>query len=259
MFTLTKDYSKAYRVSVVNSLKKLFKKLDNDFSPTAIYDNIKRLKLNEERSVKGLRNFFNYLENNNLVEKSLLDEYRSKIQWKQKQTYDVFVPKDEEVKKTLEGLKKNNYLQYICCRFLLETGCRLTEIEHFFKTFEERHITIQNNVVCYPLNFLRHNKQSYFLFFSRELYDLFLEHSQEMIDFITRGSQIYIKRNKLTPLKYFRKYQFTKMIEVGINFEIANFIQGRTSKNVGVNHYLAKKQVALKEYEKLKLFKESIF
>ncbi len=41
------------------------------------------------------------------------------------------------------------------------------------------------------------------------------------------------------------------MVKAGVEFEIANFIQGRTSKNIGFNHYLAKKEIALKEYKKL--------
>ncbi len=41
------------------------------------------------------------------------------------------------------------------------------------------------------------------------------------------------------------------MIYVGIEFEIVNYIQGRISKNVGMNHYLAKKQLAMKQYKKL--------
>lgn len=52
-------------------------------------------------------------------------------------------------------------------------------------------------------------------------------------------------------MKYTRKYSFTKMIQNDVNFEMANFIQGRVSKNLGFNHYLAKKEIAIKEYRKI--------
>ena len=60
----------------------------------------------------------------------------------------------------------------------------------------------------------------------------------------------HIRRYKLTPMKYYRKYNFTLMIDCNIDIEIANYIQGRVSDNIGVNHYLAKKQIAIKEYRK---------
>lgn len=63
----------------------------------------------------------------------------------------------------------------------------------------------------------------------------------------------HIKRNNLLSLKYLRKYNFTLMIEFELNFEIANFIQGRASQNIGFNHYLAKKKLAITEYEKIKI------
>ena len=44
------------------------------------------------------------------------------------------------------------------------------------------------------------------------------------------------------------------MIKYSLEFEIANFIQGRTSKNIGFTHYLHKKEVAIKEYKKIKTF-----
>lgn len=36
-----------------------------------------------------------------------------------------------------------------------------------------------------------------------------------------------------------------------MDFEIANFIQGRSSKNIGFNHYLAKKEIGVKAYTKI--------
>lgn len=53
------------------------------------------------------------------------------------------------------------------------------------------------------------------------------------------------------PLKYIRKYHFTHIISCDVTFEFANFIQGRVSTNIGFNHYLAKKQLAVEEYKKL--------
>ena len=72
-----------------------------------------------------------------------------------------------------------------------------------------------------------------------------------MKNYNPEGLKTHIKRNKLLPLKYLRKYNFTLMIENEVNFEIANFIQGRASQNIGFNHYLAKKNLACREYLKI--------
>ncbi len=66
---------------------------------------------------------------------------------------------------------------------------------------------------------------------------------------------MYIQKNvcrhkEIINLKYLRKYNFNLLVTSGVSIEIANYIQGRASKNVGFNHYLAKKDIAVKEYEK---------
>lgn len=50
-----------------------------------------------------------------------------------------------------------------------------------------------------------------------------------------------MNRKGLLRLNYTRKYSFTRIIQADISFEMANFIQGRFSSNMGFIYYLAKK------------------
>ena len=84
-----------------------------------------------------------------------------------------------------------------------------------------------------------------------ELWNELLEYEQELSSFSMGLIKYNLTKHTQPPPKYLRKYQFTQMIKSGVNFEIANFIQGRASKNIGFNHYLAKKEIALKEYKKI--------
>ena len=58
-----------------------------------------------------------------------------------------------------------------------------------------------------------------------------------------------LKRNKLIPIKYCRKWFFSKCIELGIPESIADFYEGRSSNSIGAKHYLSKQKLADKYYE----------
>ena len=134
---------------------------------------------------------------------------------------------------------------------MLESGLRVSDVIYFLRVFTKEIIEIKENIVICPLYHFRGSKSSFYFFGLRETYELLLQYGEEMKQYNEERLKTHIKRNKLMPLKYFRKYHFTLMVESEVNFEIANFIQGRASQNIGFNHYLAKKNLAYKEYSKI--------
>ena len=190
------------------------------------------------------------------LEKELIDEisvkdYKDKLKYKTNNNCDVYVPSKKNILDTISKIKEIYSLEYIILRVLLETGCRVTELKQFFEYFDETMVNTDEEVIAYPLGYIRGNKQSYFLFMTKETFDLVLQNKDELSKKNMAGVKTFIKRNNLVPMKYFRKFMFTLMINEGIDFEIANFIQGRISKNVGVNYYLAKKQTATNQYKRI--------
>lgn len=87
------------------------------------------------------------------------------------------------------------------------------------------------------------------MFFSSKTFDLFLKHRESISSSVLDSFRYNVQKNKgIVKTKYLRKFNFTQMIQAGIDMETLNFIQGRTSKNIGFNHYLAKKEIAINGY-----------
>ena len=137
---------------------------------------------------------------------------------------------------------------------LLESGSRFTELVDLVINFDESKLEKENKIILYRNFYLRGNKSSYYLFFQEKTFKEFLKiRSKITSESYLESFRDRIMRNKsIVSSKYLRKYNFTLMVEAQIPFEIANFIQGRASKNVGFNHYLAKRDLAVKEYKKIK-------
>jgi len=74
--------------------------------------------------------------------------------------------------------------------------------------------------------------------------------------FLSIGSlSSQIKKKKLIPIKYCRKWFYTKCIELSIPDSIADYYDGRTSNSVGNINYLGRQALADKYYnEKLLSF-----
>lgn len=253
-----KKYSKGYGRSCISYNKKTFA-LIKDYSPRGILNTIEKNNLHKEYSLRGIRSFLIFCSEKDYIQENIIDYYKSKLPITQKYRIDSFTPNINHITKLLEYVRNppmefpNNDLHEICAKLLIESGLRITEIDYFFRTFDGNFEEYENIVVI-PLYYLRHNKQSYYMFLTKETFYLFNENRERFKSYSPEGLKTYIKRHNLTSLKYMRKYNFTILIKAGINLDIANFIQGRTVKNVGFNHYLAKKELSLIEYKKIKSF-----
>jgi len=247
-----KSFSTKYIKSLLSKLDNLFKFTEGR-NPKEILNTIKDKNLEEKYTRKAIRNLLNYLEINDLIEDSKLSLFRTKIKILTSTNIDTFVPSQDMILELENKLKNYNVLDYIVVKLLIDSGLRLTEIEYFINTFNINKVEVTEEVVVYPLMYLRGNKTSYYIFLNKMTYNLFLSRYIEFKTYKLERLKSYLKRNNLLSLKYIRKYNFTQMIKCGIDIEIANFIQGRASKNVGFNHYLAKKEIAVKEYKKLNI------
>ena len=252
VYTL-KKFSKSYAVSVFNNLYKIFEKNDSD-----TIEDIKKClayeKVNKRMGGIAIRVWLNYLEEFDILDFDVVEYVRKRIKIHQKTYIDTYIPTDSEVEKSIDEARKYDKIHYLLYRFFIETTARTTEVKHFFENFNEKNIEIHNNrIVSYNNFYIRGQKSSYYLFFTVELYN-------ELKEFISKYSSTYFNRfidhiqdNKnIVCLKYLRKYSFNLMVREGVSIEIANFISGRsTSKNIGMTHYLNKKEIAIIEYEKV--------
>ena len=252
-FDWLKQYSKDYRRAMISAIEKLFPKVINN-SPQGILECIEKNKLDDQYSIKGLKSFLKFCKEFRYLNSEVINMYSSQIIYKSPHKFDTYVPNKEEMVSFLDEINRYGFEDYIIVKLLLESGCRLTELSLMLNSFDRTKIETRDTIVTYTIFHIRGNKQAYYLFFTKDTFDLFLKYYETLSNYNIEKLKTYIKRNKLIPLKYLRKYNFTLLLTNGVSFEIANFIQGRTTKDVGFNHYLAKKEMALKDYQKVREF-----
>jgi len=155
------------------------------------------------------------------------------------------VPTDTEIQKNLSKLTTNNRLVSLVS---LVSGVRKVELNYLIKNLNSLRIQKFDNFVKITMNYLRNTKNSYFCYLPLEVYSKLLANHKQL----SVGSlESEIKRKKLIPIKYCRKWFYTKCIELGIPESIADYYQGRVSNSIGGNHYLSRQMLADKNYNKI--------
>ncbi|MFP4402674.1 MAG: integrase [Candidatus Nanoarchaeia archaeon] len=237
LFLTTQKFFVKYNVKSIDEMKKIMR--DG--------------KIGNKSGAAAYRNLLNFIEDNTLLDIDVIDKYRRKIKIPNTNGFDRHVPTKEQIKYSLKQLKEHdNFLLHLIYRFLLETGCRFTEASHFFKTFDETQLEIIGNVCIYSNFYIRRNKSSYYLLFTKSLYDSIKEHMRDIDDmtmkYLTKKCQ---RTQGIECVKYLRKVHFSLLIMNEIPFEIADLMAGRSQSKIGINHYLSQKEVLVKYYKQV--------
>ena len=248
---LRPKFSRSYIISVQNSVNKIFN--CNVQYILEIKKIIESGKLTRISTSKGFRVFLNYLEENELISDIDLIRARKKVKIVTSNNIDKYVPRTKEIKQSISLLKSFKYPKEFLTlyKFMLESGCRFTELRYLMESYDKKNIEVFDNVVTYKNFYLRGSKSSYYLFSSKDTFNKLIKVIQtnkiEILQYFQRKLQ---RTDYLVNLKYLRKYNFTKLIENEIEIEFANFIQGRVSKNIGFTNYLAKQRLSIPRYSK---------
>lgn len=252
------NFSKCYSTNVINNLKKIIPKI-KDFEEkrgerieksSEILKLIDKNELNYERSVKGLRNLFNFLEKYEILDEVYLNELRKKLKFEQNYTPDLKIPKLEDVKKTYCELKEFSYLHSLVYRIHYFSGLRVNEVSTFLHNLDISKFEVHDNVVSYPLFHMRGKKNSYYLLLDQKTHKEILKYKDNLSVYNVGGLKTYIKRHKLVALKYLRKFQYDFCVKF-VDYTTLDFIAGRTPKSVSQSHYMNMKNKAIYEYEKV--------
>ena len=229
-FLTNKKYSLKHFRMCISSLKSVYKngslKIDLDKSYRAW-------------QCKGIRVFCNFLASKNLYpqEIGLIRKHVKII----RSGIDSYVPSNEEIRISIHTLKEPYKSMY---KILCFSGIRATELDYILKN--DCRIIYGDGFNKIYINYNRGSKSSTFAYIPAWLS---IPKKATSIE----GLKMMIKRKKLVVnVKYCRKWFFTKCIELGIPESVADYYEGRTSKSIGVSHYLAKQSLADKFYsEKL--------
>jgi intergrase/recombinase len=94
------------------------------------------------------------------------------------------------------------------------------------------------------LDWSRGSKNALFAYMPTELYQSLGKAQQDFA-----GLQTRIKKLKLVPLKYCRKWFAQKCLEADIKPEVVDFFQGRAPRTVLLNHYINLQTFANRDYD----------
>ena len=201
------------------------------------------LKDKEER---GLRNLFNYFEDEEIYEicGHTLEKWRRFVKIKKSGVVEVYV-NDEEIKKGYDECPVEMKPIY---SLLVYSGNRFTHIHQMLDNFDEDNIIIDGEIAHYPTSFLSSgSKRTFHLFFPAS-YVPELKTICKLKSYFNILKEI--KSGRVTA-KTIRKWHLNVMIKEGVTESIADFIQGRASTTVGSTHYMNKIQQAVDQYRRI--------
>ncbi len=197
--------------------------------------------------IKGLRNFFNYLEHELEVYELngySLDQWRKRLKIPKSNAREVYIT-DEELREAYEHVKGKSELE-LCFKLLVFSGLRLKHIWLAMKGFDSSNLVIKGNIARYPVSYVaKATKKAYWLYMPAEL-------TEELRPF-THGYDYYQKgiKHDRVDANSIRKWHLNKLIELGVPESVADFIQGRASVTVGSTHYLNKTKQADEWYSRI--------
>jgi intergrase/recombinase len=243
-----KKFVKDYETGLINKLPLLFAKEQKHtytFSELSDIIKIKLEQINEDKYLNRLvRQILNYLLESEIVSDNDVSYIKKKLKTKQYNA-DNYVPTDTEIQKNLSKLTTNNRLVSLVS---LVSGVRKVELNYLIKNLNSLRIQKFDNFVKITMNYLRNTKNSYFCYLPNSIYKKLTKNSKQLS---VSSLENEIKRKKLIPIKYCRKWFYTKCIELGIPESIADYYQGRVSNSVGGNHYLSRQLLADQNYKEI--------
>ncbi|MDD4662389.1 MAG: integrase [Candidatus ainarchaeum sp.] len=240
---LDENHSKGYYKSLAK-LNSIFSKNIYKNHQELLEDYKKNIDLvnNTQSSRKIVSKFLNYLKDEGFSQENIVS-CKKLLKKDINFSNDTYVPTDQEIKVTLSKLREDLKPLYLLFLF---SGIRVSEGIYLLNNLNNLKIQCKDNYCKIHLDYNRHNKRSFFCYIPHFIYTQIGVQKTEL-----NNIRIFIKRNKLIPLKYCRKWFYTKCIELGIPESIADFYQGRVSSSVGANHYLSRQFLADKHYTKI--------
>jgi intergrase/recombinase len=240
------NFCSQYKRDLINKIPLIFQKHTYTFDELKEHLQKSISKIKEKRyTVILVSLLLKYLIEELKVPEITLLPIRKTLKFSKPITPDTYVPTDDEMKQTLSKLSDKVQLVYIV---YLVSGMRKVEGSYLLDNVSSLKVQQFESFVKISMNYLRKTKNSYFCYLPLEVYSkLSANHKQLSVSSLEQE----IKRKKLIPIKYCRKWFYTKCIEIGVPESIADYYQGRVSNSVGGNHYLSRQMLADKNYTKI--------
>jgi intergrase/recombinase len=241
------NYSQSHFRHVTCYFKKHFK--DKKFeSPMALQKYIQSKQSGVSTLIKTARVYLNYCEKFEKIPISTIEKYRKFLKSVSHKP-DVFVPNDKEVLSAYNQIKDNKELELVFL-ILMTSGIRYIECLDFLNSYDLKKFRVFDGFVSYTVSDNRRTKNINNIYLPLFVYNKLFHISVSKYDVM----RMCFKRAGCNlALKYLRKWHYNFLLYQNVPESVADFIQGRASKSVSANHYLAKAQQVEHWYPKIAL------
>ena len=221
--------------------------LKDVYYPTELEELI--LNVRGDKFAKGLRNFFNFLEEEkgiSAINGINLEKWRSKTFIRRYKAREKFIS-DEELKEAYYSYirKINDEERELVFLVLVFSGLRLKQVVEALQNYDESNVVeVNEKVKRYPVGFVsKGQKKAFWLY-----YPSWLELKRLSKGYAFFKDNLAYKRVSANTI---RKWHYNFLILNGVPESVADFIQGRASVTVGSAHYLAKTKQADEWYSRI--------
>ncbi len=228
-------------------LSALNRNLTDIFYPDELEELI--LNIKGDKFAKGLRNFFNFLEE----EKRLaainginLERWRSKTFIRKYRAREEFISDDELKEAFYSYIRKiNNDEIELVFLLLVYSGLRLTHLIEALQNYKSSNVVkVNDEVNRYPIAFVsKGRKKAYWLY-----YPSWIELKRVKKGYSYFEKNLAYKRVTATNI---RRWNYNFLVVNRVPESVADYIQGRASVTVGSSHYLAKTMQADEWYSRI--------
>ncbi|MFA4718691.1 integrase [Pyrococcus kukulkanii] len=236
----------------LKTAKSYYSQLERFFKRNRIYTK-RELRVAYEATGKNkhlgnaLRNFFNFLEDKEIITSAEALEWKRFIKLKRSNVREVFVT-DEEIREAFEVIKKRfGYLGEVVFKVTFYTGLRLTHVVELLNNLDKFELIVVNDKVArFSISKVaKGTKPAFVAYMPRELAETLtpLDITYEMAKNRTRYKRVSVNT--------MRKWFYTFLAKHGIRDSIIDFIQGRGAIRIGTKVYLQKIVLADEAYSRI--------
>ena len=237
-YILSKEYSAEYKRDIINNVTAYFKDYKLT-TPEALANHIPEGK---KFAVIAARLFLSYLQEQEILDKRTVEDYKIMLHYRDRANVDIFVPDNAKIKEAYSKLQTDRERLYFY--LLAASGIRITEMITLLTVFDPKKEIKGKGFNKYPLSDDRGNKRVYYVYYPDNL-----ELSRKYKVYGSSVKKVFYRAN--LPAKYLRKWQYNFLISNGVSEGICDYIQGRSSESIGSMHYLNKVKLADEYYRKV--------
>ena len=246
--------SEKWTNNIISVLRRFVDRIDLDSLRESFYN-----CTDKKTFVCAVRDLIHYLRDRKIIDRNtaldiLESDFLRPIRSRSREIY----LSDDEIREGLELIREKwRDETEIVYKFLVYTGQRLTHTIRALENFDRRKIEIYDNVGVYPMSdvVIGNEKRSFIALFpsefSSELRRLSLKLKISSWQSRLAPSRWKPKIDSRIDANAIRKWNINFLIRHGVDTEIANFIQGRSSLSIGSTHYLNLRMRAIEKYAQI--------